>query len=541
MEKNNSNNVKSDSLLPFDMQIANEIIKKHNIWLVKDLETGKRIPYFYCQNRYVEDCFGDVIRGFIKDELLEIFSFYFDPDSFSGMPERRNELLKYNVSEADFEKYENSPGYLNVLTKNILKDILDLSELIREEADFDFDATLVNTQNGILDLESGKLFAHTPDKLIRNIVNANFVVSCNSIEINRIEGENNKELSLFFQLISSALLDDTKSEEENKEVVRSFIEVLASCLIGNNEHKFVFIIIGAPNTGKSTLLEVLLGIFGEYGTTFNNSALLYSPRTANDIRPDIIALKGKRLLAGSEANKSQKFDNALVKQISGNDKISVRKPHKGNMITFTISGKILLVTNYCPMFTDLDDKAFLNRIVLVDFNNVPQDFDTTLREKLLTKDSRDAIFSYLANIACEIVIKKEIFIHERFKANKQRILINQNSTVSLFWKNHIRPYDNYKMPITLMRHHPINLLYKVMYIDFCNNHKPRLDPLPYEAFAKEFKAITDETPIPTWKKGKSNNYYIGFEVEGGEEKYYYSLLNNEYFDKTKISFEGLFE
>jgi len=179
------------------------------------------------------------------------------------------------------------------------------------------------------------------------------------------------------------------------------------------------------------------------------------------------------------------------------------------MVTFSISGKLLLVTNFCPMFSDLDDKAFLNRIVLIDFNNIPKSFDTNLKEKLLAKDSRDEIFTYLANIAHEILSKKEIFIHERFKTNKQRILINRNSTISLFWQKHIQP-DTMYYPGNILTHHPIALLYNTVYKLFCNSIGAK--SLQLEAFAKEFKLLADQFSYVNWHKGKSKNYYTGFSV-----------------------------
>jgi len=263
-------------IFPLDIQVAREMVKKHKIWLVKDVETGKRIPYFYNINRFVEDEFFYNIRGFVKNELLDIFNFTLNQDSFASMPERCNDLIKYNISDSDFEKFQNNPGYLNILTKHVVKNIIDSSELVKEESEFDSESTLVNTQNGILDLVSGELLKHTPDKLIRNIVNACYIVPSNEMETNMIDSENNTGVSLFYKIISDALFDKTKSEIENKEIISSFIEVLASFLIGNNEHKLVYIIIGEPDTGKSTLIEILLEILGSYSTTFNNSALMVS-------------------------------------------------------------------------------------------------------------------------------------------------------------------------------------------------------------------------------------------------------------------------
>ena len=194
---------------------------------------------------------------------------------------------------------------------------------------------------------------------------------------------------------------------------------------------------------------------------------MISSRSKNDIRPDVIALRGKRMLVGSESNKEAKFDVALLKALSGNDEISNRKPHKGEMVNFTLNGKLMLATNFCPNFTNLDDTAFLNRLVLINFDNVPEKMDTELEEKIIATE-KDQIFSKLAEIACTIENKNEIFIHDRFKANKKRILINQNKSVALFWRTHIDPYKNYYPVSRFMPHHPVKILYSEMYLPFCS-------------------------------------------------------------------------
>jgi P4 family phage/plasmid primase-like protien len=505
-------NVENDSIpLPLDMQIANNIVKSHHILLVRDIETGKRIPHFYKENRYVADPNFETIRGFIKNEIIALFT------------GKTDVLARYQpdvLSEKNKKDYKQKEGFVNHLTRNVVKNIQDISELLKEECEFDADPFEINTLNGILDIRTGKLLPHTPDKLLRNIVNAHYLELTDKLE----------PLNVFLDFISDSLFDKTKDEQENSSVVSSFLQILASFLIGNNEHKLAYILMGLPNTGKSTLLAVLRGIFGDYGTSFNNSVLMISSRTVNDIRPDIIALRGKRLLVGSEANKANKFDNALVKQISGNDEMSYRKPRSGEMIKFVITGKMMLATNYCPDFSDLDDIAFLNRIVLIDFNNVPDKLDVNLKDKLLTQDSRNAIFTLLAGYANGIVARGKIYIHERFVTNKQRILVNQNSSVSLFWKEHIRPEKGYFYPDMMAIKHPIKVLYSEMYLKFCK--RINIEPLMLNAFAKEFKELSDQFTMVTWKKGESHNFYTGFLVVGENANEYYNTLNVSIMDKV---------
>jgi len=434
IHKKTTNELKTASL---DMQLALKIVETYHILLVRDVENRNIIPYYYEQDKYIADKSYIKIRGFVKDEIASLFKFIFNGKSDD--PCYYKKLSEYSVTKEDVNEYS-YVGYINRLTNNVIRNIGDFHTLLKEETNFDIDPYQINVLNGILDIKTLNLLPHGHDKLIKNIANAKYLVS--SIKI----GESKKSLRinsnpyLFLKMISDALYDRTLNDNENQKIVESFIEILASFLIGNNIYKQVFILIGLPNTGKSTLLNILRKIFGSYSVTFNNSALMVSPRTNNDIRPDIIPLRGKRLLVGSESNKEDKFDVALLKALSGNDEISIRKPHKGDMVNFTLSGKILLATNYCPKFTNLDDTAFLNRLVLIDFNNIPRNMDLNLEQKIIEAES-DLILSFLANKAHHISKKNEIFIHERFKANKQRILISQNNSVALFWKDHIEPYE----------------------------------------------------------------------------------------------------
>jgi hypothetical protein len=132
--------------------------------------------------------------------------------------------------------------------------------------------------------------------------------------------------------------------------------------------------------------------------------------------------------------------------------------------------------------------------------------------------------SYLADIAHKLA-GRNVYIHERFKANKQRILVNQNSSVSQFWKAHIRPFEQYDQPAMAMYKHPVKVFYSVMYLDFCR--RIGVKPLTLEPFAKEFKLLADQYLMVSWERGKSNNFYRGFDVEGGEREHYYTFLNRE--------------
>jgi len=272
-------------------------------------------------------------------------------------------------------------------------------------------------------------------------------------------------------------------------------------------------------------------LFYLYAGTFNNSVMMISSRTKNDIRPDIIANRNKRAMFGSESNKKEKLDDAQIKNLSGNDQVSFRKPHKGEMISFMIKGKFMLITNYCPKFSNIEDQALLNRVILIDFPNKIEKIDKDLKNKLNTPENRDSVFTFLVNIAHEIVLKNDVFIHARFKANKQRILVNQENSVAIFWKEHIRTLEDYCNGACLPKN-PVNLIFNVLYLHFCN--RLEIEPLAFNDFSKKFKEIADSYPMVIWKRGESNNFYLGLYAVGERADFYNSLITKSIFDPIKI-------
>jgi hypothetical protein len=64
----------SNSHLPLSMQIAENMVKLYRILLIRDVESGVLFPVFFQTNRYIDDRQWDQIRGFIKAEIVNLFS-----------------------------------------------------------------------------------------------------------------------------------------------------------------------------------------------------------------------------------------------------------------------------------------------------------------------------------------------------------------------------------------------------------------------------------------------------------------------------------
>ena len=374
-------------ILPLYLQIAERMVKKYNIRLVEKIETSKTEPYFFTGTKYIEDKNYERVKGFTTAEIVEIFNSNSTQDDKNEGFVIRND---YVVPNSDLSKYRRSINYVNNLTKNVIESLATIIPIRVSDDDFDSDDYSINTKNGYFNLTTGVLEKHTSEKLVKSIANAEYNGPLfNHTNLCLLSFLDNPVIrkNIFISYLFDSLYDKDINEIENKKRVQSFLEILSTYMIGNNLHKIVTIIIGEPDTGKSTFFDVLKYIYGDYLAPFNKSVITTTYRGAKEIRPDIIALRGKRILTSSETDETDKFDTATVKAIAGNDYMSFRNPHNKMMVNFIVKGKLLLGTNFCPSFNNLDDEAFLNRIILIDFKNKPTVLDRSLFKKLTSDEN----------------------------------------------------------------------------------------------------------------------------------------------------------
>ena len=80
---------------------------------------------------------------------------------------------------------------------------------------------------------------------------------------------------------------------------------------------------GRGANGKSTFLNALLGIMGDYGHTVDPDT--YCVKHSESVRNDIATLKGVRFAVSTEARKGKRLDERVIKQLTGGeDKVRAR-------------------------------------------------------------------------------------------------------------------------------------------------------------------------------------------------------------------------
>ena len=140
------------------------------------------------------------------------------------------------------------------------------------------------------------------------------------------------------------------------------------------------ILHGTGANGKTTFLEVVRTLLGNYAKTADASLLL--TKKSEGVRNDVARLAGARFVSTAETEAGRRLAEALVKQLTGGDTITARFLYSEH---FEFKGhfKLFLATNHRPHIRGVD-KAIWRRIRLIPFEvTIPDDEqDKALPEKL---------------------------------------------------------------------------------------------------------------------------------------------------------------
>lgn len=167
--------------------------------------------------------------------------------------------------------------------------------------------------------------------------------------------------------------------EGHQEVITFLQRAVGYTLTGRVDEQCLFLLLGDGSNGKSTFLNVLQQLFGDYAgnTPMHSLTVQRSEQTY-----DLASLVGKRFVSAIESEVGQKLAEARVKSITGGDPVTCRPIYK-EQFTYQPQFKLWLATNNLPRI-DNPGIAIWRRICLVKFpvtiNEVER--DGTLGDRL---------------------------------------------------------------------------------------------------------------------------------------------------------------
>jgi putative DNA primase/helicase len=229
--------------------------------------------------------------------------------------------------------------------------------------ELDRDPWLLNVENGTLDLRTGKLRRHDPADLLTKLAPVEF----------RPEAR----CPLFFSFLDRIMAG-------NVSLIEFLQRTLGYTLTGTTRERCLWMFWGGGDNGKSTLLETIAAVLGDYAATAPPRTLM--AKRDEGIPNDVARLKGSRFVAAVETAESRRLDVELVKRMTGGvDKLPARFM-RGEWFDFQPNFKLFIATNHKPVVKDTTESIW-RRIKLVPFavTILQAEQDKTLPEKLRTE------------------------------------------------------------------------------------------------------------------------------------------------------------
>jgi len=228
--------------------------------------------------------------------------------------------------------------------------------------DLDKDPYLFNCKNGTLDVKTMEFRKHRQQDFITKLAGVEYVPDA--------------ECPLWLNHLKLVFNDD-----DADTFITGFQEICGYSLIAGNPEQLMFILYGTGKNGKSVTLETLAKVWGDYAVNIAPETLMLR-RNTEAPRGDIARIAGARLVTSSEGEDGARLAEAIVKQLTGGDRVTVRRLYEREF-EFTPTGKIWLSTNHKPVILGTD-YAIWRRIWLIPFNiSIPEDKrDQNIKDKL---------------------------------------------------------------------------------------------------------------------------------------------------------------
>ena len=223
----------------------------------------------------------------------------------------------------------------------------------------DQDPWLLNCANGTLDLRTGDLRPHRRENLLTKLAPVAY--------------DPDAACPLWEGFLGRVM-------DGNAGLVGFLQRAVGYSLTGSVAEQVLFLLHGVGANGKSTFIETVRALLGDYSTQADFTTFL--SQRGEGVRNDVARLVGARFVSAVEAEGGRPLAEALVKQLTGGDTITARFLFK-EFFEFRPVFKLWLAANSRPTVKGTDNGIW-RRIRLVPFTVTipPAERDRDLGGKL---------------------------------------------------------------------------------------------------------------------------------------------------------------
>lgn len=310
-----------------DLANAERFAKRHGDRLCYSEQMGW---FVYDGRRWLRDTVGEAARCAKETaiSILEEAAHVSDDKERAALVKHQRHSESQRAQRAMLEAAQTEPGiYVDSIA-------------------FDANPHLLNCRNGTLDLSTGAFRNHDRTDMLTKLAPVDFDPDAKSE-------------------LWEAFLDEATGGDVD---YMAFLQRAAGySLGGDTSEEKLFFIHGPGASGKSTFIEALKSVLGDYAMTADFETFLQRSFVGG-ARNDIARLAGARFVSSMEVEQGRKLAEGLVKSVTGGDIVTARYLYKESF-EFTPQFKLWLVANHQPKARD-DDDALWRRILRLPFERV---------------------------------------------------------------------------------------------------------------------------------------------------------------------------
>ncbi|MFZ8828767.1 MAG: phage/plasmid primase, P4 family [Armatimonadota bacterium] len=282
-------------------------------WLVWD---GKR---------WARDAGHQRITELAEETVRQIYREAAETDN----PEERAKLAKWAVASESRQR---------------IAAMIDLAApmCLASPDEFDADDWLLNLENGVLNLRTLEFLPHDPNWRLTKLAPVPYDPNADC-----------PKWKAFLQRIFN----------NNERLIRFVQRAVGYSLTGSTREQCLFFLYGTGANGKSTFLEVIRALLGDYAVTAEFSTFVADRK--GSVRNDIARLHSARLVTAIEVGEGKRFAEELIKTLTGGDTVAARFLYR-EFFEFRPRFKVWLAANYKPEIRG-SDYAIWRRLRLIPF------------------------------------------------------------------------------------------------------------------------------------------------------------------------------
>lgn len=186
--------------------------------------------------------------------------------------------------------------------------------------------------------------------------------------------------------------------DDNPDVFEWMWHYFGYCLLGYPRADCFLVIWGPGGNGKTVLVNVLNYVFGSYAVSLDSKVIF---QNGNELHPTSLnRMRYKRLACVSETEKDKKWNETIIKRITGGDEIEARNMNK-DATGFKCEAGLLVVCNDIPKFSTNISLAIERRFRMAGTTKQPLNRDNELEDKIKIREG-SAILRKLMNYARKV-------------------------------------------------------------------------------------------------------------------------------------------